>query len=304
MRVRFHTGSPLPKSVSAIVVPGVGVGGVPSGQPGQFLGYGPGGVPQAMDLPALGADYDDADLVARIEAVETAQGEPVAWGDLSDVPAFAAADHGHAIGDVSGLADALATIQTQFKTVNGQAITGTGNITISTDAAPSLAWVDITGKPATYPPATHGHAIADVTGLQAALDGKSATTHSHSWAQITSKPTTFAPSTHAHTIAQVTGLQAALDDKQAATTFATINGQSITGGGNIEVGGDGEPVPGPMGPQGPAGPEGPKGDKGDTGAAGSPGEPGQSVTITVLTDADAFAAHTPGPLELVVLTNG
>lgn len=30
------------------------------------------------------------------------------------------------------------------------------------------------------PPTTHGHAIADVTGLQGALDGKSASSHSHS----------------------------------------------------------------------------------------------------------------------------
>lgn len=30
-------------------------------------------------------------------------------------------------------------------------------------------WADLTGKPATYPPATHTHPITDVTGLQAAL---------------------------------------------------------------------------------------------------------------------------------------
>lgn len=33
-------------------------------------------------------------------------------------------------------------------------------------------WDDVTGKPSTFPPATHSHAIADVTGLQTALDGK------------------------------------------------------------------------------------------------------------------------------------
>ncbi len=37
------------------------------------------------------------------------------------------------------------------------------------------AWADITGKPATFPPDAHAHAIADTTGLQAALDGKVAT---------------------------------------------------------------------------------------------------------------------------------
>lgn len=33
-------------------------------------------------------------------------------------------------------------------------------------------WDDVTGKPSTFPPETHSHAIADVTGLQTALDGK------------------------------------------------------------------------------------------------------------------------------------
>lgn len=34
------------------------------------------------------------------------------------------------------------------------------------------AWADITGKPSTFTPATHSHAISDVTSLQAALDAK------------------------------------------------------------------------------------------------------------------------------------
>jgi hypothetical protein len=33
-------------------------------------------------------------------------------------------------------------------------------------------WADITGKPSTFPPSTHSHAIVDTTGLQAALDAK------------------------------------------------------------------------------------------------------------------------------------
>lgn len=36
------------------------------------------------------------------------------------------------------------------------------------------AWADITGKPATFPPSTHGHEISDVTGLTDALAGKQA----------------------------------------------------------------------------------------------------------------------------------
>src|SRR4249920_3060410 len=54
-------------------------------------------------------------------------------------------------------------------------------------------WADILGKPLSFPPDNHNHTIANVIGLQAALDAASA-------------PTT-------PTIADVTGLQAALDSK-------------------------------------------------------------------------------------------
>ncbi len=37
------------------------------------------------------------------------------------------------------------------------------------DAAP---WAGITGKPTSFPPSVHAHAVSDVTGLQAALDAK------------------------------------------------------------------------------------------------------------------------------------
>ena len=37
-----------------------------------------------------------------------------------------------------------------------------------------VSWEDVTGKPSTFPPATHTHSIADVTGLQAALNDLSA----------------------------------------------------------------------------------------------------------------------------------
>lgn len=39
-----------------------------------------------------------------------------------------------------------------------------------------IRWEDIEGKPLTYPPANHAHAIADVEGLQAVLDDKATVT--------------------------------------------------------------------------------------------------------------------------------
>jgi hypothetical protein len=40
------------------------------------------------------------------------------------------------------------------------------------DAAESVPWSGVTGKPSTFTPSAHTHVINDVTGLQAVLDGK------------------------------------------------------------------------------------------------------------------------------------
>lgn len=42
----------------------------------------------------------------------------------------------------------------------------------SSGATVEVKWADVTGKPSTFPPSSHTHTIANVTGLQAALDGK------------------------------------------------------------------------------------------------------------------------------------
>ena len=66
--------------------------------------------------------------------------------------------------------------------------------------------------------AAHGHAIADVSGLQTALDGKAPTTHTHAISDVTALQTALdgkAATVHAHAISDVTGLQTALDGKAA-----------------------------------------------------------------------------------------
>ena len=40
------------------------------------------------------------------------------------------------------------------------------------DPGPAVAWADVSGKPATFPPDAHAHAQSDVTGLSTALAGK------------------------------------------------------------------------------------------------------------------------------------
>lgn len=83
----------------------------------------------------------------------------------------------------------------------------------------------------------HTHSIANVTGLQTALDGKAASIHSHLKADITD----FA---HTHTISDVTNLQTTLDGKASSThshgnisntgtVGTTANLPLITGTGGI-----------------------------------------------------------------------
>jgi hypothetical protein len=75
----------------------------------------------------------------------------------------------------------------------------------------------------------HPHAVADVMGLQAALDGKqvagayAASVHSHITSDVTGLDAALASkaaSVHTHLIADTAGLQAALDGKQVAGAYA------------------------------------------------------------------------------------
>ena len=67
-----------------------------------------------------------------------------------------------------------------------------------------------------YAASSHTHSIADVTGLQTALDGKQASG-------------SYAASSHSHIISDVTGLQTALDGKQASLGFTPYNATNPSG---------------------------------------------------------------------------
>jgi hypothetical protein len=72
--------------------------------------------------------------------------------------------------------------------------------------------------------------IGDVTGLQAALDGKAALSHTHTVSAITDLTATltagYAPLVHQHEVSAVTGLQSALDGK--ASLVHTHTASAIT----------------------------------------------------------------------------
>lgn len=123
---------------------------------------------------------------------------------------FAAATHGHAISDVSGLQTALDA----KAPLASPALTGT-------PTAPTPATADNTTKIATT-----AYVTAKVAGLNTG-DMHKATYDTNNngkvdaaevadavpWTGVTGKPSTFAPSAHSHPISDVTGLQTALDAK-------------------------------------------------------------------------------------------
>ena len=67
-----------------------------------------------------------------------------------------------------------------------------------------------------YAASSHTHSIANVTGLQTALDGKQASG-------------SYAASSHSHIISDVTGLQTALDGKQASLGYTPYNATNPNG---------------------------------------------------------------------------
>lgn len=107
------------------------------------------GLQAALDAKQVSGSYATAaDLAAHAAAVDPHPGYlTTAEGIAAFQPigAYAAAVHGHALGDVTGLQSAL----------DGKQAAGS------------------------YAAAAHTHAIGDTTGLQAALDGKAASAHNH-----------------------------------------------------------------------------------------------------------------------------
>lgn len=96
--------------------------------------------------------------------------------------------------------------------------------------------------------ASHTHAVTEVTGLQAALDGKAAAGHTHTVANVAGLQAALDGKSavgHAHGISEVAGLQAALNDKASnaavagkadlagATFWGPINATAVSQGWDV-----------------------------------------------------------------------
>lgn len=187
----------------------------------------------------------------------------VSWSDVTGKPTtFAPSAHNHAISEVTGLQtnlDAKAPLASPSLTGTPtaptpggsnnstriattafvqSALSGTGNgdmlkATYDTnddgkvdaaDAADSVPWTGVTGKPTTFTPSAHNHAIADVTNLQTELNGKAATSHTHSIANVTGLQGALdgkAASSHTHTASEVTDFNASVDARVIAFIDST-----------------------------------------------------------------------------------
>lgn len=92
-------------------------------------------------------------------------------------------------------------------------LTTWSEFSIGASSASSVAWVDITGRPATFTPSSHTHAVSDVSGLQTALDLKQAAG-------------SYAAASHTHTASQISDFSSAV----AAAAPSTTNASLLTSG--------------------------------------------------------------------------
>ena len=128
-----------------------------------------------------------------------------------------------------------------FKATQAQAEAGTDNATWMTplrtaQAIAELAatdWNSVSGKPSTFPPATHTHALSALT-QSSATTGQVATWNGTAWVpqttdpgvtsynDLTDKPSTFPPATHTHSAAEITSGTLALARIPTGTTSSTV----------------------------------------------------------------------------------
>jgi len=190
---------------------------------------------------ALGAKADaDAMTTALAGKSDTGHGHTMSdITGLSDALAGkAAATHTHAISDVTGLQDALNGTSSSTHGHGNISNTGTlssASVVVVTDGTKKIGVSTITTTKLGYlsdvtsniqaqinakAASSHTHAMSDITGLSDALAGKAAATHGHEISEITDLSDTLAgkaAASHSHAITDITNLQTTLNAKAAST---------------------------------------------------------------------------------------
>lgn len=163
------------------------------------------GLQAALDGKATPADVTSA-VAGVIDAA------PAALNTLNELAAALGNDASFASTVTNALAAKAPLASPTFTgTVSGvtKAMVGLGNVDNTTDAAKPISTATQTALDAKAA-AIHTHVIADVTGLQSALDGKQAAG-------------SYAAAVHTHGISDITGLQSSLDGKAASSHTHTAS---------------------------------------------------------------------------------
>ncbi len=211
------------------------------------------GLQAALDSKLAASAYTAADVLSKLLTVD-GPGSGLDADTLDGVSSagFAQASHTHAQSEVTGLVAALAakgdlsssasvSVDSElalFSGTTGKLVKRAGGSGLATLVAGVLSLTD----PATFATAAHTHAIADTTGLQAALDAKLPSA-SYTAADVLSKLLTvdgtgsgldadlldgqsaaaFAAASHTHAQSEVTGLVAALAAKLDASSYTAAD---------------------------------------------------------------------------------
>ena len=139
--------------------------------------------------------------------------DSVDWSNVQNKPAtFPPSPHTHS---------QYLTEHQPLKTVNGESLVGTGNITISGEPAEYLKSAAVSGNTLTLTKKDNSTVVFTPT-----TGGGSA--ESVDWSNITNKPDTFPPSEHTHS------------QYLTEQSLKTVNGESLVGTGNITI--EGKPT--------------------------------------------------------------
>lgn len=171
---------------------------------------------------ALAADADR--IAAQDAAADAVAARDAAQGSASDATDAASAAEASAEAAADSAAEAAQIVADQIpgatSSTKGGVLVPSGDIGGTWDAmtVPGLA---------DKADAEHEHPIADVTGLQAELDGKAAAAHAHPISDVTGLQAALdgkSATGHGHGIGDVTGLTAALSTTQATSERGQASG--------------------------------------------------------------------------------
>ena len=211
----WFTGAGMPSSLTIPDYDSLKVGDM-------YVDQNDGGIYQMILLPSNALDWIKVDVSAAGGSLDTE--------GVQDVVGAMVAAAGGTYNDAAGTITLPSGGGGAVSSVAGR----TGAVTLSvadlSDAASLATDVELTSGLAGKANTSHSHAIANVTGLQTALDGKqpagsyAASAHTHAPADITGTAVITTdprlsdartPTVHTHAIADTTGLRAALDGKAA-----------------------------------------------------------------------------------------